>query len=252
MGKEIAVDDFGEGAALLCVHGLGGTSNFWRPVVTAFAGGHRVIAPDLPGAGRSELDPELSIASIVRDLLALLDQLKIDKVQLVGHSMGTIICQHIAVAAPGRITGMVLLGPLSEPPEAARSAISDRAKAARTDGMLAIANAIADAALATKTKADNPNAQGFVREMLLRQPAEGYALSCIALSRAKAADLSAIQCPVLLVTGDQDAVAPEANVALLHKSLAHSEMHVLGDCGHWTMTERDTEVIQLMSAFLAE
>lgn len=249
-GKEITVDDFGEGDALLCVHGLGGTSNFWRPVVTAFADSHRVIAPDLPSAGRSEIDPELCIRSLVQDLLALLDELGVDKVQLIGHSMGTIVCQHIAIAAPARISGMVLLGPLAAPPDAARPAIAERAEAARSDGMLAIANAIADAALSRETKAEKPNAQGFVREMLLRQPAEGYALSCLALSEAQAADASAIHCPVLLITGDQDGVAPEANVASLDKSLPHSEMHVLEGCGHWTLSERDAEVVQLMRDFL--
>lgn len=250
-GKEIAVDDFGEGEVLLCVHGLGGTSNFWRPVVTAFADSHRVIAPDLPGAGRSDVDPELSIQSLVQDLLALLDELGVDKVLLVGHSMGTIVCQHMAVAAPERISAMVLLGPLAAPPDAARPVIAERAKAARSNGMLAIANAIADGALSRETKAENPNAQGFVREMLLRQPAEGYALSCLALSEAQAADAAAIHCPVLLVTGDQDGVAPQASVALLHESLARSDMHVLERCGHWTMSERDADVVRLMRDFLA-
>lgn len=249
-GKELAVDEFGEGKALLCVHGLGGTSNFWRPVITAFATTHRVIAPDLPCAGGSAIDPEMSVGSLAQDLLDLMDQLGLDRVHLVGHSMGTVICQHMAVAAPERISGMVLLGPLAAPPEAARPAIAERARSARSDGMLGIANAIADAALSKETKAENPNAQGFVREMLLRQPAEGYALSCLALSEAQAADAAAIQCPVLLVTGDQDGVAPEANVASLHQSLPHSDMHVLKGCGHWTLTERDADVIPLMRDFL--
>jgi len=179
-----------------------------------------------------------------------MDQLDLDTVHLVGHSMGTVICQHMAAAAPDRIAGMVLLGPLAEPPDAARPALVDRAGAARSEGMLAIADAISDAALSKETKLESPNAQGFVREMLLRQPAEGYALSCLALAESRAVDAAMIQCPVLLVTGDQDGVAPEARVAAMHKSLPHSDMHVLDGCGHWTLSERDAEVVQLMREFM--
>lgn len=248
-GREIAVDEFGEGEVLLCVHGLGGTSNFWRPVVTAFAENHRVVAVDLPSAGRSDLDPNLSIASLSADLLALMDALDVQSFRLVGHSMGTIVCQHVSVAAPERVKDMVLLGPLAAPPEAARGPIGQRAELARSQGMDGIADTIADVALAAETKAENPNAQGFVREMLCRQVAEGYALSCTALSEAQAADAASIKCPVLLITGDQDGVAPAANVSMLDASLPQSKMHVLAGCGHWTLTERDTETIELMQSF---
>ena len=249
-GRNIAIDEFGAaGSALLCVHGLGGTSNFWRPVVTAFADEYRILVPDLPCAGRSDLDSSVSIDSLVADLLALLDEHDVDSVRLVGHSMGTIVCQHMAAARPGLFENLVLLGPLAAPPEAAREAIAGRATTARENGMSGIADAISEGALSVETKAENPNAQGFVREMLMRQPAEGYALSCLALASAQAADAAAVNCPVLLITGDQDGVAPESNVNVLNEALPQSDMHVLKGCGHWTLTERDSEVIALMRAF---
>lgn len=249
--RNIAFDRFGEGEPVLLVHGLGGTSNFWRPVVNAFADRFDLIVPDLPSSGRSDIDEHVSIESLANDLFALLDQLGIEKTRLVGHSMGTIVCQHMTAAQPDRIVDMVLLGPLAEPPEAARTAIRDRASAARNGGMADIAEAIANGAIASETKADLPNVQGFVREMVLRQPAEGYAASCLALAAAKAADLSAVGCRSLLVTGDQDGVAPEANVRVLGQSLSQSEMRVLPACGHWTLTEQPTAVIAVMQQFYA-
>ncbi|MEM8815748.1 MAG: alpha/beta fold hydrolase [Pseudomonadota bacterium] len=247
--RRIELDRHGEGEAMLLVHGLGGTSNFWRPVVSAFSAQYSVIAPDLPSAGRSELDPQTSIESLAADMLALLDGLEIERAHLVGHSMGTIVCQHMAARAPERVTDMVLLGPLAEPPDAARTAIKARADAARAEGMTGIADVIADVALAAATKSGNPNAQGFVREMLLRQPPEGYALSCEALAQAAQAKPETIKCRSLLITGDEDAVAPEANVRKLAGQLEQSEMQVLSSCGHWTLTEQPAAVVGAMQSF---
>lgn len=247
--RHIAIDQFGEGPAMLLIHGLGGTSNFWRPVITEFADSHRIVVPDLPSAGRSDIDPGVSIDSLVVDMFALLDALDIDQVRLVGHSMGTIVCQHMAATSSDRIRDLVLLGPLAEPPEAARTALAGRAKSAREDGMNDIADVIADVALAAATKATKANAQGFVREMLLRQAPEAYALSCEALARAERAAAEQIRCRSLLITGDEDAVAPEDNVRALARQLGSPETLVLESCGHWTLTERPTAVIEAMRQF---
>lgn len=248
-GRRVAVDEFGSGDAMVCVHGLGGSSNFWRPVVNAFAATHRVVVPDMPASARSDNDPSLSIESIAADMLAVMDALNIDQARVVGHSMGTIVCQHMAAKAPDRVRDLVLLGPLAEPPEPARGALMDRAALARSEGMAKIADTLADVALSTSTKDNLPNVQGFVREMVIRQDPEGYALSCEALSRATAADPSAIGAGALLVTGDEDKVAPPANVEALGGRLSGSRVEVLNGCGHWTLTEKPTEVLALMREF---
>ena len=182
-------------------------------------------------------------------MLSLLDEMSIDKARVVGHSMGTIVCQHMAASAPEKVIDLVLLGPLAQPPEPARPALKDRASLARSEGMKPIANTICDVALSKQSKSEKPNVQGFVREMLLRQNPEGYAQSCIALSEASQANPESITCPSLLITGDEDAVAPEANVQALCDQLPNASMHVLQDCGHWTSTEKPAEVNALINEF---
>ena len=248
--KDIAVDDVGVGDVILTVHGLGGTSNFWRPVATEFADRYRVVSPDLPSAGRSGIDPELSIESLAGDMLALLDAIEVEAVHLVGHSMGTIVCQHMAVMEPSRVKDLFLLGPLAEPPEAARDALRARAKAARQNGMDGIADTIADVSLSAASKSSKPNVQGFVREMVMRQPAEGYALSCGALAGATQADPTQIACRTLLVTGSEDGVAPESNVRKLGEQIAGASVEILDACGHWTLTERPNAALNLMRQFI--
>ncbi len=234
---------------MLLVHGLGGTSNFWRPVINEFMDRHRIVAPDLPSAGRSDVDPQVSIESLADDMIAVLDALDIGELHLIGHSKGTIVCQHMAARLGDRIRDLVLLGPLAEPPEAARTALAARAESARENGMTGIADVIADVALAADTKKNKPNAQGFVREMLLRQNPEAYALSCEALARAERAAPEKIVCRSLLITGDEDVVAPEDNVRTLAGQLGNAETLILESCGHWTLTERPGAVIEAMNTF---
>ena len=76
----------------------------------------------------------------------------------------------------------------------------------------------------------------------MRQDAEGYARTCEALAAAKSADLSKIKCPTLLITGDEDGVAPPANVQKLSRAIKRSKTIILDGCGHWTPIERPSEV----------
>ncbi len=247
---DIFVDRFGSGAPVLAIHGLGGSSNFWWPLHTALPEALEITAPDMPSAGRSANDPALSISSLTSDMLALMDALGLEQAHLLGHSMGTIICQHMAVSAPERVLSLALLGPLAEPPVPARPNIAGRAELARTQGMQPISDAIIGAALAEKTKTEKPVTTAFVREMVAAQDPEGYALSCIALAESQAADVSGLSCPTVLITGEEDKVAPPPNVEALGTSFGSVVSPiVLKDCGHWTLPEQPQTTISHLKSF---
>ncbi|MDF3860421.1 alpha/beta fold hydrolase, partial [Achromobacter denitrificans] len=109
----LAVEIDGQGPALLCIHGLGGSSNTWTPVMGAFEG-MRVIRPDLPGSARSPLAREaLSIEAYVDALAGVLAELEVDTLHIAAHSLGTIVAQHFAVAHPARVKSLALFGPLA-------------------------------------------------------------------------------------------------------------------------------------------
>ena len=133
------------------------------------------------------------------------------------------------------------------PPDAARAAIRTRATKARGDsgaGMHEIALALVQAALSADTRQRQPQAVAFVRESLMRQDGESYARNCEALADAQAAAVDRIEAPVLLVTGDEDGVAPpqavRAMAERLHSAKA-TRVVVLPRCGHWTPVERPEE-----------
>lgn len=248
----MAVEIEGQGEALLFVHGLGGTSNSWTPQVMALAGRYRMIRPDLPGSGRTPLtDGGLSVDGLVEALERLLGALDIQQVHLAGHSMGTILCQHLAARRPALVRSLALFGPFPEPPDANREALRQRGAKARKEGMAEIAEATLQAATSAATRSDNPAAAAFVRESLMRQPGDGYGATCEALAAARAADLSLIGCPVLLVTGDEDRVAPPSTVRAMDEALKDSRCSVLTRCGHWTPIERPAECNRELGDFLA-
>ena len=249
----LAVEIDGEGDSLLCIHGLGGSSNLWTPLCAATAG-FKAIRPDLPGSARSPLPEEkLSIEGYVTVLMQLLDALDIESVHVTAHSLGTVVAQHLAVAHPTRVKSLALFGPLVAPPDAARPGTLARAQLARTGpaAMQEIADAIVQAATARETKAQQPAVLALIREIVMRQPPEGYAQSCEALAAAQSAAIERIAVPTLLVTGDQDGVAPAANVTAMAERIPGSEQVVLEACGHWTPFERPQQCVEHLQRFHA-
>src|SRR5262245_21185287 len=121
--ERMAVELGGEGEPVLMIHGLGGTSNTFTPVLAAFAR-HRTVRFDLPGSGRSpRVDGPLSLQLFVERALLVMAKTGTERAHVVAHSMGTIVAAHLAAAQPGKVASLALFGPLLAPPEPARAAI---------------------------------------------------------------------------------------------------------------------------------
>lgn len=248
----VAVEVEGEGSPVVCLHGLGGSSNNWTPVMRSMRG-HKVVRIDLPGSARSGVSGALTIDHMVDTVARVCRELGIAGAAFVGHSMGTIVCQHLATRHPALVASLALFGPLAAPPEAARPNILARARKAQEGGAAAmqeIADAIVQGATSASTREQLPVAVALVRESLMRQDAQGYARSCEALAAAQSAELEAIKVPVLLVTGDEDGVAPPANVRAMAERMPQARVVVFTRCGHWTTFERPAECAQQLESFL--
>ena len=244
---QIEVD--GQGSPVVFVHGLGGTSNTFQPMLESFAG-YRCLRPDLPGAGRSARPYErLTLARMVASVIDVVTSVAGAPAHVVGHSLGTLVGQHVAVEAPEWVLSLTLFGPIVEPSEGARGRLRARAQAARQEGLIAIADAAASSGLSSSSRA-TPLAVAFVRESHMRQDAEGFAQSCEALAEAKAADLRLIRCPLLVVTGDEDAIAPPSVAQALADKVKGARVKILDRCGHWTPLERPKDCGRLAADFI--
>ncbi len=251
--ERMVAEDEGEGDAVVCIHGLGGSGNTFGPLLPALAR-HRVLRPDLPGSARSSrAEGALTIQRYADAVQAFCERAGIARAHLVGHSMGTIVAQHLAVQQPKLVRSLALFGPLIAPPEPARAAMRQRATKAREGlaGMAAIVEQLSQAALSSETRQRNPLAVAFVRESLMRQDPDGYARSCEALAGAEPAAVERIGCPVLLVTGDEDGVAPPQNVRSMAEKIVGARVLVLPRCGHWTPVEKPEDCQRALRDHLA-
>jgi pimeloyl-ACP methyl ester carboxylesterase len=242
----------GGGDAVLLIHGLGGTSNTWTPILPAFAR-FTMLRFDLPGSGRSHrVEGPLSIDRFTQAALRVLGANGLERAHVVAHSLGTIVATHLAAQEPKTVRSLALFGPLLAPPDAARPNIRARGDKARNEGvagMQAIADALVQSATSAESKAKRHAAVAFVRESLMRQDADGYARTCDALAEAQPAEASRIACPTLLVTGDEDTVAPPLAVRSMGEKITGSQVEVLRGCGHWTPVEKADECIELLRRF---
>ena len=251
-GHELAVEIDGpeDAPAVVLVHGLGGTSNFYQVQADALAERLRVIRVDSAGAGRSPAVDDISITAHADDLAAVLDALQIETADVVGHSMGTLVVRELARRHPEKVSALTLLGAVRESAEAGRQAQRDRAALLREHGTAAVAPAVVANALSETTRRDKPEVAAFVRELVMRQDPEGYARNCEALAAATDPGPVASRIPLLLITGADDKVGPpEASqeIADAHGSAA---VEVLPGVGHWTALEAAGPVTGLLQKFL--
>ena len=243
----------GSGSAVLMIHGLGGSSNFWTPLLPVLAR-YQVIRPDLPGSGRSAgVEGALSIDRMVEAMLTVIRHCKIERAHVVAHSLGTIVAAHLAAKVPEFVQSLTLYGPLPAPPDAGRPGLRARAETARggAAAMQEIADQVIHAATGRETKERNPVAIAAAREMLMRQSPDGYARTCLALSEAQPADLSALSCPTMLITGDEDVIAPPQTVRAMSARIAGAQVEILARCGHWTVFEKPDACADLLRRSLA-
>ena len=245
----MAVEIAGDGTPVICIHGLGGTSNTFTPQMPALAT-MRAIRPDLPCSGRSANVEKPSIGSFAAGIGRLADMLGVKSTHFIGHSLGTIICQHLAADRPELVRSLTLIGALIEPAQPARNALRQRAKTARSGGMVEVADAIVQNAMAADSRSRNPIAAAFVRETIMRQCPEGYARSCEALAEANAANHRRIRCPALIINGEDDAVATPSVARELAERIGDARAVILPRCGHWATVERPDEINAELRRFL--
>ena len=100
----------GQGDPVILLHGYAETSHMWRPLIKELARTHRVIAPDMRGAGSSAApDDGYAKADLARDIHALAEVLQLGPVQIVGHDIGLMVAYAYAAQYPASVKRIVLM-----------------------------------------------------------------------------------------------------------------------------------------------
>ncbi|KAF3386366.1 putative protein YisK [Penicillium rolfsii] len=236
------------------VHGLGGSSEYFTPIIKHgnFEERYTSYVYDLEGHGltTTKIDSVVTINSLAEDLTNVVRLTGASSVSLFAHSLGCLIAMAFSIKNVGLVDALVLMGPPPCPlPEAGKAALTARASAVRDKGMRGsgTAEAVANAGTSNATKIYHPVAYAATRASLLATNAEGYAKACQALvSISSPMDICRLTMPVFLLTGDEDKTSPVTVVSDLHERLTNCRMFVLPSTGHWHVYENSAGVNRLI------
>lgn len=241
----------GEGPPIVLVHGLGGSLHLWYGLTQSLALHHHVVALDLRGCGRSEVGRgPLTVQGWARDVIALIGALELPAVTLVGHSLGSLIAQQVALDEPDAVDNLVLIGGISwfEPP--AKEQYLKRAEIVEADGLDDIVDDWLTGAISPRNRATHPQLVGLLRELFLRNDPGAYAKACRALANAPSIRREDIGQPTLLVVGDHDRSTPIAMTEELHREIPVSRVRVIANAAHWAPLEQPDELTAAILEFL--
>ena len=253
-------DSGGAGAPVLLIHGSGpGVSAWanWRLVMPALAQQARVIAPDMVGFGYTERPQGFvyNMDAWVRQAVGLLDALGIARTDLVGNSFGGGLSLALAIAHPERVRRLVLMGsagvsfPLTEGLDAVWGYTPS------VENMRAIMDYFAfDQGLMSddlaRLRFEASIRPGFQESFAAMFPAPRQRW-IEALASAEA-DIRALPHQALVIHGREDRVIPLSTSLTLSSWIQRSQLHVYGQCGHWTQIEHAARFARLVGDFLAE
>jgi pimeloyl-ACP methyl ester carboxylesterase len=255
-GISIAYDDVGSGDAIVLVHGHPFDRSMWTPQRDALRdAGWRVIVPDLRGYGETSVVPgKTTLDVFARDIAALLDHLRVERVVIGGLSMGGQIVMEFCRLHPHRVRA-VLLAATSPMPDTDEGARSRRLMADRlvANGMTGYADEVLSKMLAPANVAALPSVAAHVHAMMRGAPTEGAAAALRGRAERQSYEptLAALDVPALIVVGDQDPYTPLAEAERMHALIAGSSLVCMDGVGHMPNLERTAEFNAALLRFLS-
>lgn len=252
---DIGYDDIGTGGEvpLLFIHAFPLNRTMWAPQVSALVERCRCVAADLRGFGESSILPPYSMEQYADDLAHLLDQLRIDRVILVGCSMGGYASFAFWRRHKARVRAMVLAdtraGADTEEMLARRRNLIE---VARSEGATAVANLQIPSLVGKTTREKQPDTYDAIHRMIAQAPVEGIvgALEAMMVRPDSTATLATIDVPTLVIVGEEDVPTPPKEAFAMAERIPGSRVEVIGQAGHLSNLERPAAFNHLLTEFL--
>lgn len=236
--------------AMVFLHGAGFDHTAWVLLARAFAHhGFGVVAPDLPGHGRSAGPALTSIAELADWTAALIDAAGVPSARLVGHSMGTLIALETAARHPGKVSGLGLIA------TTARMAVSNELLDAAGNNDHAAIDMMSiwgNGFHATIGGSETPGLWMLGgAERLLERAAPGVLFADLRACNDYGDALTAaasVTVPATVILGSRDVMTPAKGGKAVAAAIASCRLTVLEGAGHMLMTERPDEVLAALKA----
>jgi 2-hydroxymuconate-semialdehyde hydrolase len=246
------------GGTVLLIHGSGpGVSAWvnWRLTIPFLAERFRVIAPDVVGFGYTERSvPTYDLATWTRHAVGVLDALEIDHAHVVGNSFGGSLALSLAILHPGRVRRLGLMGAVGVPFDITPGLDAVWGYQPSVEAMAQLLQ------LFTATPIDNVDDLAELRYRASVQP--GFQESFEAMFPAprqrwvdamahRDEDIAGLTNPTIIFHGREDQIIPLSNSLRLFELLPDAQMHLFGQCGHWTQIEHADDFNRILADFLS-
>ena len=248
--QEIYVDDVGEGYPLVLVHGYLGSSEMWKFQKDYLKNYFRVIAPALPGFGESYKVKSLnSINTMANIILECAEEKKINKFNLMGHSMGGMIVQEIAKVAGDKVNKLICFatGSIGNIPDRFES-LDVSIKRLKEEGIKDTVKRIPPKWFVNGNKAKNY----YLCENAAKETSKETADN--ALNAMKnwngLENLKNIKNETLIIWGDKDVSYNFDQVEMLNKNIPNSRLDIFKGCCHNVHLEEPEKFNKTVKTFL--
>ena len=210
------------GAVLVLANSLGSNLHMWDKVLPAFESRYRVLRFDMRGHGESGLSPQpFTIEQLGRDVLQLLDEVKVDRASVCGLSLGGVVALWLGIHAPARVERLVLAN------TAARIGNQEmweqRIATVANTGMSPLAVATLERWFTPTYRERHPEEMEQIRAMIAATDPGGYLACCAVLRDADLrAEIGSIEAPSLVITGTHDPATPPSDGRAIDAALRNS------------------------------
>lgn len=241
----------GDAGTIVLLHSLALDATIWRAFGPQAASGRTVLAPDLPGHGRTPSGDPSSVESMADGVAELLGELGLRDVTLIGMSLGGSVAQAVTIRQPELVGRLGLIDTTAWYGPDAPAAWGARAEQARTRGLASLAGFQLERWFTDEFRTASPELGAQLLEIFQRNELDNYVKSCTALGAMDLrAHLGDIAVPTAVAVGEFDAATPPAHAEALAAAIPDAELTVIANCKHLSALERPGDVIAALKRIL--
>lgn len=252
-GCQLHYEEYGKGAPVLLVHGLGSSTRDWEYQIPELAAHYRVVAIDIRGHGRSDKPRErYSIAGFAEDVAALIEHLGLGRVHLVGISMGGMIGFQLGVERPELLQSLCIVNSGPEVKAKSPRDVLEIAKRWSLSRLLSLDTIAKGLGRLLFPKPEQAELRRKIEERWPQNDKRAYLASLDAIIGWGVRErLARISCPTLVISADHD-YTPVAQKEAYVKEMPNARLLVIEDSRHATPLDQPQRFNSSLLAFLAE
>lgn len=251
-GIDIHYEISGSGPTVMLAHSLGSDLSIWEAQKSALAGRHTVLTYDIRGHGQTAATAgAYDFDLLATDAVALLDALMIERASFVGISLGGMIGQALALAAPLRLEKLILADTVCRYPPEAQAAWPERIRQIEATGLEPLVAPTLERWFTAPYRAAHPEVVAHIGTIIRSTPLAGYVGCCHAIAALDfSTRLKALNMPAMVVVGADDPGVPLPLAQELAAAIPGARLEVIPGAAHLSNMEQADAFNHLLLDFL--